>query len=187
MPSIGKFTFATAIDLVMGYYSFELDEEAKQICVITLPWGLYQYNVLSMGLTISSDVFQEALGNLFLDTKFVQVYLDDIIIIGNSSFKEHMGQVEEVLSRLSKMGLQVNPRKSFWARDEVEYLGFIINREGVRPQVKKIQGMLDLKQLSSQKEVRGFIGMANFYRSMWPRRSATLGPLNELTGKSVKF
>ena len=69
----------------------------------------------------------------------------------------------------------------------MEYLGFIINREGVRPQVKKIQGMLDLKQLSSQKEVRGFIGMANFYRSMWPRRSATLGPLNELTGKSVKF
>ena len=57
MPAIGKFRYATAIDLVMGYYSFELDEEAKQVCVIVLPWGLYRYNVLPMGLAISSDVF----------------------------------------------------------------------------------------------------------------------------------
>ena len=92
-----------------------------------------------------------------------------------------------MLGRLSKMGLQVNPRKSFWARGEVEYLGFVINRERVRPRRKKIQGMLDLKPPSSQKEVRGFIGMVNFYRSMWPRRSATLGPLTKLTGKGIKF
>ena len=93
-----------------------------------------------MGLAISSDVFQEALGNLFLDLEYVQVYLDDLIVIGNASFEAHMKQVGEVLGRLSNMGLQVNPRKSFWARDEVEYLGFIINREGIRPQPKKSRG-----------------------------------------------
>ena len=102
--------------------------------------------------------------------EFVQVYLDDIIVIGNGSFKEHMNQAGELLGSLSKMGMQVNPRKSFWAQSEVEFLGFVINREGVRLQAKKIQGMLDLKPPSSQKEVRGLIGMVNFYRSMWPRR-----------------
>ena len=79
-----------------------------------------------------------------------------------------MTQVGEVLGRLSRMELQVNPRTSFWARNEVEYLGFVINQEGVRPQAKKIQGMLDLKTTSSQKKVRGFIGIVNFYRRMWP-------------------
>ena len=114
MPSIGKFRFVVAIDLVIGYNSFDFDKEAKKVCVIVLPWGLFCYSVLPMGLTISLDVFQEALGrNLFLNLEYIQVYL---IMIGNDvSFGNHMAQVGEVLSRLMTMRLRMKPRKSFWA------------------------------------------------------------------------
>ena len=90
-----------------------------------------------MGLIVSSDVFQEAMGNLMLDLDNVYCYLDDIIVIGNSSFDDHMAQVDEVLGRLCSKGMQVNLRKSTWARDSVEYLGYIISREGIKPQEKK--------------------------------------------------
>ena len=57
MPSIGKFRFTTAIDLVMGYYSMGLAPAAKEKCVICLPWGIYQYEVLPMELVVSSQMF----------------------------------------------------------------------------------------------------------------------------------
>ena len=108
MPVIGKFQYATAIDLVMGHYSMGLALDAKEKCVICLPWGLYRYQVLPMGLIVSSDVFQEAMGNLMLDLENVYCYLDDIIVIGNSSFEDHMTQVDEVLGRLREKRMQVH-------------------------------------------------------------------------------
>ena len=75
-------------------------------------------------------------GTLFADLTHVLVYLDEIIIIGVGSYEEHIAQVEVALARLLEKGFQVNPLKSFWAKFEVEYLGFLITREGICPQKK---------------------------------------------------
>ena len=187
MPAIGQFQYATAIDLVMGYYSVSLAPKAKEKCVICLPWDLYQYEVLPMGLIVSSYVFQEAMGNLMLDLENVYCYLDDVIVIRNSSFENHLAQVDEVLCCLRDKGMQIHLRKSAWARDSGEYLGYIISRDGIRGQKKKIQGMLDLTTPRNQKEVRKFVGMVNFYKNMWPKCSSILGPLTNITGKGKRF
>ena len=99
IPSIGKFKYATTIDLVMGYYSMLLDEIARERCAICLPWGLYCYNVLPTGLVVSADVFQEAMGKLMADLEKVFVYTDD------GTFEEYMKDVREVLERLVNKGL----------------------------------------------------------------------------------
>ena len=140
-----------------------------------------------MGLKIASDVFQEAMGELFADMENVVVYIDDILIIGTGTFEEHLVTVEEVLKRLNEKGMQVNAEKSAWAKPEVEYLGFLITRQGIRPQRKKVQGILDIKEPKSTKQVRSFVGMVNYYKSLWPRRSKTLAPLTSLTGKGTPF
>ena len=119
IPSIGKFKYATTIDLIMGYYSMLLDEKARERCVIFWPWGLYCYNVFPMGLIVSADVFQEAMGKLMTTLEKVFVYTDDIIIIGDGTFEEHMKDVREVLERLVNKGLQINPDKSAWAMFQV--------------------------------------------------------------------
>ena len=102
IPTIGKFKYATTIDLIMGYYSMLLDEIARERCVICLHWGLYCYNVLLIGLIVFADVFQESMGKLMADLEKVFVYMDDIIIIGDCTFEEHMKDVREVLKRLVK-------------------------------------------------------------------------------------
>jgi hypothetical protein len=61
------FCYATTIDLNVGYLSMLLSETAKQLCVTSLPWGLYQYNMLPMGIKPATDIFQQQMGTLFFD------------------------------------------------------------------------------------------------------------------------
>ncbi len=92
-----KFRYATTIDLNMGYYSMTLDEDAQALCVISLPWGLYQYTILPQGVKVATDIFQERMGALFLDMAVVVVYIDDIIVFGYADFDAHFLDIEEVL------------------------------------------------------------------------------------------
>ena len=113
--------------------------------------------------------------------------MDDILIIGNGSFDEHLRQVLTILQRLLKAGIQVNPLKSFWFQQDVEYLGYVINREGIKPQPKKIEKMLALKAPKNKTELTSFVGMINYYRGMWQGRAHMLAPLTKMCGSKEKF
>jgi len=106
-----KFQYATTIDLNMGYYSMPLSKEAKKLCVISLPWGLYQYNMLPMGIKPATDIFQQRMGALFFDMPVVVIFMDDTIVFGYADFGAHLIDVTEVLRRLQQVGMQVNPDK----------------------------------------------------------------------------
>jgi hypothetical protein len=85
------------------------------------------------------------------------------------------------------VGLKVNARKSSFCQDSLEYLGYLVTREGIQPIPKKVEAILNLAKPTNRKEVRRFIGMVNYYRDMWPKRSEILAPLSRLTSKNVKF
>ena len=186
LTTIGNFTYATVVDLVMGYYHMRLSEKAKRLCGIVLPWGTYNYNMLPMGLCIATDVFQARLGQLFADMENVLIYIDDILVVTHGSFNEHLSVLEEVFNRLIKKGMQVHPRKCDWFKEEVDYLGYVINKEGIRPQAKKIEKMLAIEAPKNASEVRSFLGMVNYYRYMWRQRSTLIAPLTEVSNKKGK-
>ena len=73
------------------------------------------------------------------------------------------------MDRLTKMGMHVDPGKTSWAVDEVDYLGFTIAWEGIRPQHSKVDTILQILAPRSQKEVRHFLGLVNFIRSLIKR------------------
>ncbi len=146
IQDIGAYKFVTAIDLSMGYYHFELDDELSDMTTFMLPWGLYKYKHLPMGLNISPDKFQERLSKLMAGLPNVRVYLDDIICWTNGTYEDHLKQVASVLDRLASKGLAVNALKSFWAVQEVDYLGFRLTPQGVLLQPKKIKAIQNLEQ-----------------------------------------
>ena len=78
MYSIERFIFATALDLSMGYYAMLLAILSRKYCTIILPWGLYEYSALPMGLSISLDISQARMNLLFNDLPYVFVYMDDV-------------------------------------------------------------------------------------------------------------
>jgi transposase InsO family protein len=187
LQKLQGFMYASSLDLNMGYYHIELSPNSSRYCTIVLPWGKYEYLRLPMGLCNSPDIFQERMGELFAGMEFARAYIDDLLVLSSSTLEDHLDKLEQVLHRLQEAGLKVNASKSFFAREELEYLGYWITQEGIKPLNKKVEAINNLAAPKTQKQLRRFIGMVNYYRDMWVRRSETLAPLTALTSKKVKF
>jgi transposase InsO family protein len=187
LQKLEGFSYATAIDLSMGYYHVKLDEESSRLCTTVLPWGKYQYLRLPMGIKNSPDIFQNIINDVMAGLENVRAYLDDILITTSGTFEDHLEEVQKVLDRLEKTGFAVNVKKSSFAVSEIDYLGYWITREGIQPQTKKVEAILRLQPPRTKRELRRFLGMVNYYRDMWRRRSHLLAPLTALVGKDTKF
>ena len=89
MQELEGFTFATALDLNMGYYTIRLDPDASRICTIIFPWGKYSKR-LPMGIAGSPDIFQAKMSELMIALEYVRTYLDDLLIITKASLSDHL-------------------------------------------------------------------------------------------------
>ena len=147
-------------------------------------WVKYEYLRLPMGLCNSPDIFQEKMSELMIGLEFARAYLDDLLIISKSDFNKHLEHIEVELNRLSKAGLKINASKCSYCKEELEYLGYWITRNGIKPVTKKAEAIHKVTPPTKKKELRNFIGMINYHRDIWPQRSHILAPLTAL--KSVK-
>lgn len=181
------FQYASSLDLNMGYYHIELNPTSKRYCTIVLPFGKFEYQRLPMGLCNSPDIFQEKVSELMIGLDFVRAYIDDVLVTTSKTYKDHLEKLELVLQRIQAAGLKVNARKSFFAKGELEYLGYWITRDGIQPLADKVKAMLSIAEPTTKKQLRSFIGLINYYRDMWSQRSHILAPLASLTSKEAKW
>ncbi len=183
LQELEVFIYATALDLNMGYYTIRLDPTVSEICTIIFPWEKYSYKRPPMGFGGPADIFQAQIMDLMASLEFVQAYMDDLLIITRRTLDKHLQKMETVLTRLRDAGLKVNTAKSLLCAHEIEYLGYVLTREGIKPQPKKGQAILALNLPNNIKELRHFLGMVQYYRDMWARRSEMLAPLTDLVGE----
>ena len=181
------FKYATSLDLNMGYYTIRLNPTTADMCTIVLPFGKYRYKRLPMGIAGSPDIFQGKMSSLMAGLEFVRTYLDDILIISSSHFRDHLVKLEQALLRIRKAGLKINADKSFFGKGEIEYLGYWVTRDGVQPMPAKVEAILNMEEPKTKTQLRAFIGLVNYYRDMWRRRSHVLAPLTGLTSKNVPW
>ena len=92
-----------------------------------------------MGLCNSPDIFQEKMNELFNGLEYVRTRIDDLLIINNTSFEDHINKLDKVVNLFKKTGFKVNAEKSFFARNEIEFLGFRIIRQGIMPLPDKVK------------------------------------------------
>ena len=138
-------------------------------------------------MVISGDVFQSKMYNLIGNIEGVKTYIDNILCIEKGSFAQHINQLGEIFHKFQKAGLKVNAIKCSFGLKKIPYLGYIISIDSVKPDPKKIQGIMDLTKPQTAKEMKSLIGMIQFYRDMWKRRSHILSPLIEASsGKQGK-
>jgi hypothetical protein len=156
---------------------------ASEMCTIIFPWGKYSYKRLPMGFGVSTNIFQAQIMDLMASLKFVRAHMDDLLINTRKTLEEHLQKMETVLTRLRDAGLKVNAAKSSFCAHEIEYLSYILTREGIKPQPKKVQAILALNLPNSIKDLSHFLGMVQYYRDLWARRSEMLAPLTDLVGE----
>lgn len=181
--------FISSIDLSSAYFQVPLEESSKEKTAFIIPGkGLYQFKRMPQGLHTSAATWQR-----FIDTvigedlkPFVFVYLDDIITV-SQTFEQHMALLEEVFKRLEQAGLTVNFNKCCFCREELKYLGYVINQFGLQVDPGKVLAIHNFKRPCNATEVKRLIGMASWYRRFVPNFSTIMAPLHHLTGKDVKF
>ena len=119
-----------------------------------------------------------------MDTlEYARAYIDDLLVITRGSLEDHLDKLRAVLIRLRDAGLKVNANKSSLCAIETEYLGYILTRDGIKPQPKKVEAILALNPPKNVKDLRRFLGMVQYYRDLWAKRSEMLAPLTSLVGE----
>jgi hypothetical protein len=90
------FTYATTLDLNMGYYTIRLDPTAAEMFTIISPWGKYLYQRLPMRFAGSADIFQAEMGNLIATQEYVRAYIDNLLVITKGSLDDHLDKLKQV-------------------------------------------------------------------------------------------
>ena len=134
-----------------------------------------------MGVCIAPDIFQKQISALMDDLEFVRFYLDDLLVIKLRSFKDHLAKIKEVKKKLQPYELKWNIDNCKFAVPKVEYLGYIITREGIKVKQNKSKQLSNLNALTIKKQLSQFLVMVQYYCDSWPKCTDILAPLTELT------
>jgi hypothetical protein len=155
----------TKFDVHWSYHNVRIKEGNEWKAAFITNQGLFEPRVMFFGLTNSPAMFQALMNAIFADLIAegkVTVYLDDILI-WSSTLEEHWKIVHEVLQRLEEHNLYLQPEKCEFKQSHVDYLGLVISPGKVSMDPVKVQAVRDWTPPTKLKEVRSFIGFANFY------------------------
>ena len=178
----------TALDLRGAYNLIRMKEGEEWKTAFRTRYGHYEYLVMPFGLTNAPATCQELMNNVLrahLDI-FVIVYLDDILIYSNT-LEEHIEHVQTVLTCLKNAGLLLDPKKCFFHRDEVEFLGCTVGRHGVKMSEEKIKVVKDWPTPRNVKDIQSFLGFVNFNRQFIKDFAKICIPLTALTKKETPW
>ena len=111
-----------------------------------------------MGLCNSPDVFQEEVNELFNSFEYIRAYIGDLLMISNGNFEDHLSKLKIILKILKAAGFNINAKKLFFAKENLEYFGFKITRQGIMPLPDKMQAIKHIAVPINKKQLRSFIG-----------------------------
>ena len=183
--------YFSTLDLTSGYWQMKIHPKDRAKTAFNTRHGHFEFVRMPFGLTNAPASFQRLMDRVLEQEigDFVQVYLDDIIIY-SETWEEHLIHLNKVLERLEKAGLKLSKEKCKFGETELEFLGHIISRDGIKPDPKKIEKIKNWPTPEGPKrvkKVRGFLGLASYYRRFIQDFSKIAKPLSKLTSKNVKW
>ena len=164
-PLLGAKIFST-FDLKAGYWQVEMAEECKAYTAFTCgPLGFYECDTMPFGATNAPTTFQRLMHDCLgdLNMRWCIVYLDDIIIYSDTK-EEHRRRLEAVFQKLAAAGLKLIPSKCFFFKEEIDYLGHVVSREGIFTNPKKVEAVTKWPTPQTVYDVRSFLGFVGYYR-----------------------
>jgi hypothetical protein len=176
------------IDLRSGYQQLKVQECDIPKAAFVLWYGLYEFTVMSFGLTNAPAYFMYMMNKVFMEylDKFVMVFIDDILVYSRSE-EEHEGHLLLVLQKLRDHKLYVKLSKcEFWLK-QVAFLGHVILKGGIFIDPSMVQDVLSWKAPTSVSDIRSFLGLAGYYQRFMEGFSKISKPMTELLEKDKKF
>lgn len=174
--------YYTKLDLRNAYNLIRIREGDEWKTAFSTTSGHYEYLVMPFGLANSPSIFQSFMNDMFRDmlNRGVIVYIDDILVYSNS-LEEHIRQVRAVLQRLIQYQLYAKAEKCEFHQTSTTFLGYVISKEGVAMDERKVKAVLEWPLPRTVKELQRFLGFANFYRRFIRDFSSIAAPLTAMT------
>lgn len=175
--------YLSSIDLSKAFWQILIEETDREKTAFYVPGrGTFMFKVTPFGLTNAPATQQRLVDTLFGPEFELKVfaYLDDIIVV-SKEFDEHVTLLQQVLEKLHSANLTVNLEKCQFFRNNLRYLGYVVDAQGLRTDPEKVESILNFPTPSNKKEVKRFLGTASWYRRFIPHFSTVAGPLNKLT------
>lgn len=161
---LGKCNYFTTLDLASGFHQIEMAEEDIEKTAFNTDKGHYEYIRMPFGLKNAPATFQRAMNNVLNGLSDIcTVYLDDIIIF-STSLDEHILNLRKVFDRLRETNFKIQLDKSEFLKQETNYLGHVITRDGIMPNPDKIKAILKFPIPKTTKEIKSFLGLTGYYR-----------------------
>ncbi|CAM2716471.1 unnamed protein product [Rotaria socialis] len=181
---LGGHSWFTKLDLKSGYYQIPIHPADKSKTAFITQDGLYQFQVLPMGLMNAPPSFQRVMNNIIGYNRwdYILVYLDDILVFSHS-FDDHMKHLQQLFTVLNTHQFTLNLAKCSTAQQSIEFLSHTITKDSIVPSKQRIQAILDMPQPTSLSQANKFIGKIGWYRRFIPNFAQIAAPIHKVTNK----
>ncbi len=183
----GSLYFST-LDLESGYHQVYLDKKSRPLTAFTTPMGKFQYKTMPFELKNAPSHFQNLMYVVL--QKFINktciVYMDDIIVF-SKNIDTHYKDLRAILLELAQSGLILNFEKCKFVLNEVNFLGFIIKENTIRPENKKLEIFSDKFEIKNVKKFHSVLGLLNYYRNFIENFSKKVYKLQQMITKRTPF
>ena len=169
-------------DLTTAYLQVELEEDSRKYLVINTSRGLKEYTRMPYGVKPASGIFQRFIENKLKNIPNTSVKIDDIAVTGPDD-KTHLETLKKVFDVLKDIGATINQKKCEFFADEIEYVGFIIDKNGLRTNPKKVKAISEIPIPTCVKQLQSFLGCINYYSRFIPNLEEIAKPLYRLIEK----
>lgn len=177
----------TKLDLKNSFWLIPLAKESRKYTGFSIEGNIYHFKVCPFGLQSSSAALIRALQKILnLYDEFCIHYIDDILLFSpdRQTHERHLGTI---LMTLDNAGLKLNIEKCQFFQESVEYLGYIINREGISVNQERLKEITNYPRPTNLRTLRGFLGILNYYKRFIPNLSEKEIPLIALLKKGVRW
>jgi hypothetical protein len=188
LDRLKKPKFFSKIDLRSGYHYMKIQEQDIPKTAFTIRYGLYEFVVVSFGLTNAPAYFMNLMNKVFMEEldRFVVVFIDDILIYSETA-EEHEEHLRIVLERLGQQKLYAKFSKCEFWMEKVASFGHVLSAEGIAMDPPKVESVTKWEQPLNVTDVRSFLGMAGYYHRSIENFSKIAKPMTELLKNNTKF
>ena len=158
MPEAKLFSM---LDATSGYWQMKLDEESAKLCTFNTPFRRYRFTQLPFGIKSAPEAFRKKMSQVLEDIDGAEAIVDDFLVWGRD-IQEHDARLKKVVDRVKEVNLKLNPKKYQIRKEEIPYVGYLLTKDGLKPDPEKIRAVQEMTQPSNTKELKTFLGFIQY-------------------------